>query len=388
MKYSPAIVVVAYNRPKSLKRLLSSLTYAKKIQDARLIISIDNKEPDNYTVREIADEFEWPYGEKEVIYQEKRLGLRKHVLQCGDLTEKYSSVIILEDDLYVSPYFYDYAIQALDFYDHSDKISGISLYGQPIEDITDRPFTPIFDDSDVFFIQFPSSWGQAWTYKQWQPFREWLENNPDISGYPIHKHIVNWPETSWKKYFTAYMVASNKYFVFPRQSLTTNFNDPGTHYSREINLNGQAQLQVSDRKYQFKELEDSYCLYDSHFELLPGTFKRFSEKLFPFDFETDLYGRKDLGKLNKPFLITSRPAKKYLYGFARALKPHDMNVIFDLEGRDLFLCRKEDVLPIRNRPKNELSEYKYFYSSIIMGKKAFIYEHLSNFKLLSFLFKY
>ena len=290
--------------------------------------------------------------------------------------------------MYVSPYFYDYAIQALSFYDEDEKISGISLYGQPIEDIHDKPFAPLYDDSDVFFLQFPSSWGQAWTEKHWQFFREWLEVNPDISSLPIHKHILSWPESSWKKYFIAYMQATNKFFVFPRFSITTNFNDPGTHNVRLTDFNRQTQLQISECKYRFKNLFDSYCHYDSHFELFPETIKRFSNYLKTYEFEVDLYGTKDLSQFNKPYVITSRPVKSYLSGYARALKPHDMNVILELEGKELFLCRKEDVLPIKNKPLKELSDYKYFYSSIIIGKKAFLYEHLSKYKLFSFLNNY
>ncbi len=75
MKYSPAIVVVAYNRPHSLKRLLSSLANARKADGARLIISIDNNGSENQPVVDIAKNFNWPFGEKEVIHQPVKLGL-------------------------------------------------------------------------------------------------------------------------------------------------------------------------------------------------------------------------------------------------------------------------------------------------------------------------
>ncbi|MBN1143204.1 MAG: hypothetical protein JXA72_02230, partial [Bacteroidales bacterium] len=91
MKYNPVIVVVAFNRPRSLERLLFSLKNAKNIAHAKLIISIDNKEPENFPVRDLATNFEWPFGEKQVIYQEKRLGLKQHVLKCGDLANEYGS---------------------------------------------------------------------------------------------------------------------------------------------------------------------------------------------------------------------------------------------------------------------------------------------------------
>ncbi len=69
----PVIVVVAYNRADSLVRLLQSLLHAKEVSDALLIISIDNQEPLNYDVKELAESFAWPYGDKEVRYQEKHL---------------------------------------------------------------------------------------------------------------------------------------------------------------------------------------------------------------------------------------------------------------------------------------------------------------------------
>jgi len=387
MNYSPVIVVVAFNRPKSLERLLFSLKNAKKIENAKLIISIDNNEPENYNVRDMANAFNWPFGEKQVIYQEKRLGLKQHVLKCGDLASQYGSVIILEDDLFVSPYFYDYSVKALDYYDNNDQLGGISLYNHTYEDTNDTPFQPINDDSDVYFIQFPSSLGQAWTKKHWEEFRIWFKNNQDISNVPIHQHIKNWPETSWKKYYTAYLAATDKYFVFPRISLTSNFNDQGTHKSSRLNFVGQTQLKLSSDGYRFKSLSESNSVYDSHFELLPEKVKQFSPALRDYDFAMDLYGIKDVNQIRSPFILTSKPAKKFLWGYRRALKPHDMNVLLDLKGEDLVLCAKEDILPLKRSYKRELDDFKYFFTHRLIGRKAYIYNYLSKRKLFIRLFK-
>ena len=61
------IVVVAYNRMDSLKRILGSLLNAEYPAAAKLIISIDRG--DNADVLNFAEEFSWPFGEKQVIYQ-------------------------------------------------------------------------------------------------------------------------------------------------------------------------------------------------------------------------------------------------------------------------------------------------------------------------------
>ena len=98
------IVVVAYDRLHSLKRITDSLLQAEYPQGAELIISIDRG--DNRQVLEYADSLSWPFGEKRVIYRPENLGLKRHILCCGDLTQDYDGIILLEDDLVVSPDFY------------------------------------------------------------------------------------------------------------------------------------------------------------------------------------------------------------------------------------------------------------------------------------------
>ncbi|NMD70181.1 hypothetical protein HHO41_07745 [Bacillus sp. DNRA2] len=94
-----AIVVVAYNRVNSLSRLLTSLKRANYFGlHTPLIISIDKSQ--NKDVAICANNFEWPFGEKHVIEHPNRLGLRNHVLFCGNLSRDYDAVVVLEDDCF------------------------------------------------------------------------------------------------------------------------------------------------------------------------------------------------------------------------------------------------------------------------------------------------
>lgn len=371
-RYHPVIVVVAYNRPHSLKRLLFSLKAARNITQAKLIISIDNQEPHNLDVKEIADSFEWPYGEKEVIYQEKRLGLRKHILQCGDLSEQYGSVIILEDDLYVSPYFYDYTIHALNFYATCDQIVGISLYNQPREEISEKPFCPIVDSSDVYFVQFPSSWGQAWTCQQWRKFKEWYETKPNILNVGLPDKILKWPETSWKKYFCAYVLLKDLFFVYPRLSLTTNFNDPGTHLKKEVNNEGQTQIRLFEKEYRFMPFDESCCKYDIYSELKSSCINQLTNQFLEYSYELDLYGNKNIAHVKSAYVITSKPVKAAIIGFKRAFKPHELNIILSLQGEDLSMSRKEDVIPFISHNDKTISDFRYFYNRNLLGWKVLL----------------
>jgi hypothetical protein len=380
-RYKPAIVVAAYDRPQSLERLLNAVKNARKISGARLVISIDNKAPDNFPVRELAQRYKWPHGEKEVLYQPQHLGLRKHILQCGDLAMEFGAVIILEDDLYSSPYFYDYAIKALEYYDEDPQIGGISLYNQPIQEISQYPFSSINDSSDVYFLKFPSSLGQAWTADQWKVFKSWYENRPDLAEIAIPRFIRNnWPETSWKKYFCGYLVETDKYFVFPRISFTTNFNDPGSNLKKLVNHQGQTPLRLFGGPYRFRKLTDSYAVYDQYLELEPACIKILNPSLVEYPFEMDLYGTKEIESFSSSMVITLKNGSNPIRSYKRALKPHEMNIIFDLPGEDFHLYNKEDILPEKGKHIRRVDNYKYFYSRNILGWKAQLYNYYLKLK--------
>lgn len=372
-KYHPAIVVVAFNRQHSLERILRSLNQAHYPADTKLVISIDNNGK-NENIADFANNFAWKHGKKEVIYHSKRLGLRNHVVSCGDLTYKYGSVIILEDDLFMSPCFYEYALEAMHFYDDDNRIAGTSLYALPYSEASKLPFTPIDDDSDVFFMQMPASLGQVWTEKQWDGFKKWYDTKPDPTAVPaIPTPIYEWPEHSWKRFFVAYVVKFDKYFVFPRYSYSTTFPDPGTNVvTKSYYL--QVPLMLRKKELRLKPLNEASNVYDVYSELLPDRLNRFTNLLNDYDYEIDLYGWKE--EFNKEFVLTCRACKQPIYSFDRNLKPHEMNIIMNIPGNLLHLVKSENVI---KRPKNLdelLEEQTYFFRSIY--RTSFLFNILKN----------
>jgi hypothetical protein len=361
-EYKPVIVVVAFNRVRSLERILASLSRAIYPEGTKLIISIDNNGR-NLDVKEIAEKFQWPAGKKEVSYKTEHLGLRKHILSCGDLTYQYGSVIILEDDLVVSPYFYKYSQEALRYYNGALNIAGISLYNLPYAEAWKLPFIPLSDNSDVYFKQVPSSLGQAWSKDQWDSFKEWYSHDHNTDLIKDLPWIVKqyWSESSWKKYFYGYMIETNKFFVYPQISFTSNFNDMGENIMVKSHF-GQVRLEIVNREYKFKALEESLNVYDAYSELLPDRLKRLNPVMEEYDFELDLYGKKDFFK--KPFVITSKPCRNYILGFERRMKPIEMNIVFDLKGTELKLTKPENIQFRPVTTKEFINEYTYFYKNI------------------------
>ncbi|NLG02821.1 MAG: glycosyltransferase family 2 protein [Clostridia bacterium] len=358
-----AIVIVAYNRVHSLKRLLKSIAQAEyDRKDIPLIISVDRGEQ-NIDVVRIAEDFDWEYGSKKVVYQQENLGLKQHILQCGDYTKEYGSIIMLEDDLYVSPAFYLYARKALDFTEQMDQIAGVSLYNHLFNVHTREPFSALEDGFSNWYMQFASSWGQAWTCEQWLKFKSWLlsrENDEQFDDPRIPHNVASWSDHSWLKYFIKYMIENDLYFLYPRISLTTNFFDEGQHAKKAVT---DLQVPLAGRKqraYHFSSLEQSEAVYDAFFEnsKLEQKMKEFlqTEELCVID----LYGY----KTQKSRYLLSGACKPYqvLARFGCRLRPMDANIYEETEGDYFFLY---DTSVQGKKPKKaDVDQYLYHYRAL------------------------
>ncbi|WP_291967390.1 glycosyltransferase [Maribacter sp.] len=380
-KLQPVIVIIAFNRPDSLSRILNSISEAKYPNDnIDLIISID-KSDNNQNVLDVANSFKWKNGNKKVKYQPQNLGLRKHILKSMSFASEYGSMIMLEDDLFVSPDFYNYSKQALEFSKDDDSIAGISLYNHQYNVHKQENFTALEDGYDNYYFQFASSWGQAWTEKQIKYFLEWYNQKLDINSLKgIPTYVTNWSEKSWLKHFIAFTVSQNKFFIYPKISLTTNFGDEGanmdvsnTYYQVPILLN-------SGKKYNFSTLNQSRSIYDVYFENASICNELdMNEK----DISIDLYGIKPIEK-NKRYLLTSSKYNyKILKTFGRNFKPHDLNIIKSIEGSNFFLY--DTTIKSINKTKIKAFDIiDYNKKTISLTESFIIFKHKFIQRLLFF----
>lgn len=358
----PAIVIIAYKREKSVERLLKSIESAHYCEeDIPLIISIDRS--DNSNVQEIAERFQWRHGLKRIIVQSERLGLREHVFRCCNLANYYGSVILLEDDLYVSPYFYGYAKEASEFYEDDDKVAGVSLYSQYSNQVVALPFCPIDDGSDVYFLQIGSSLGQLFSGSKWASFMGWYSNHSDIRGMAgLPESVAAWPDSSWKKYFTAYLKDTGKYFVYPRISLTTSFSDEGGENVVKSTALHQVPILFGMKEWRFRRLSESLIKYDPYCEIQADYIKYNYPELSRYDFEVDLYGAKPLDKINRKFLITSKPTKRPIMGFGLGFKTIHANINPLVVGDYFVLAEKQDCYDtLISQVRRKIAFFNFFY---------------------------
>ncbi|WP_127580238.1 glycosyltransferase family 2 protein [Paenibacillus koleovorans] len=333
------IVVAAFNRRHSLERCLRALLHAAYPGKVRLVISIDHCET-NGPVRELAHQFVWPFGRKRVIAHEERLGLRNHIMKCGNLALRYGRILLLEDDLFVSPDYYNYALQAVQYYEHDKRIAGISLYAPRFNESAKLPFEPLQGRYDVYFGQLPTSWGQIWTASQWAAYKAWYDNADNL----LHKQwdkealprcVARWPESSWKKYYAKYMIDENKVFVYPYVSHSTNFGDVGTHFRNRAH-HFQVPLSNADKKqYVFDPYDRASVVYDASFENIG--LGRLFERQMRSQLTIDLYGTKQASRYSR-YVLTTKPLDYRILGkFDLTMKPLEENIRHSIPGNSIFL---------------------------------------------------
>lgn len=363
------IVIAAYNRAHTLSRLLSSLAKGNYPDPVKLIISIDSGGPDS--VKAVANDFHWEFGPKQVIDQPENLGLRNHILFCGDITSQYDGIILLEDDLYVSPWFYKYTVAALDFYSACKDVCGVSLYSYLYNETAYLPFKPLNDGSDVYFMQLPCSWGQAWLKEDWAAFRKWYDLNASSSFQDdptLPPNIAFWPATSWKKYFLKYMVEHNKFFIYPHISQTTNFGDKGQHHQGTNVF--QVPISVGDcESYFFRSFEDCLIKYDAFCELLPESLLKLCRWPLPENLSVDLYGSKGIENIRSEYVVTSKRSSSYAESFGRRMVPQELNIINQIQGDDFIVARVDsleldsDINHFLHERAADPVEQRYFFST-------------------------
>lgn len=351
----PVIVAIGYSRTKQLNRLLQALENAYyDNDDVTLIISIDYGGPRE--VLQLSENFQWSHGTKKVRTFSENQGLKKHILQCADYSMEYGSAIILEDDIVPSPYFYDYTIQALNFYQEDDRIFALSLYSQIWNGYANKTFMPCHDGNDAFISQIECSWGECFIGTRWREFKIWYEKNNEklIFNREIPEVVYQWKQ-SRSKYVLYYLVENNKFFVTPYESLTTNCHESGTHVA-VMSSAYQVPLLMGKRQFQFPEFEHA-IKYDAFFESIG--LKEQIEKEYGNKACIDYFGLHRNYEEYHYVLSTEVLPYHIIKTFGLKMKPFELNYLYNVPGEEIFLydtSKKE-----KNRKKKSLHFMKVKY---------------------------
>lgn len=167
MKYAPILLFV-YNRLTHTKQMVESLKNNSLAKESIVYIYSDaakNTESER-SVAEVRKYIHSIDGFKEIniIERSENWGLARNIIDgVTSQVNQYGKVIVLEDDLIVSPYFLQFMNDALEVYKDEERVGHIQAC-----DFTKDPTLP-----DTFLIKWTGSWGWATWDRAWKHF------NPD-----------------------------------------------------------------------------------------------------------------------------------------------------------------------------------------------------------------
>ena len=167
------IALFVYKRPTHTRRVIESLVANHLFADSPLWIFSDGprNEEDVAGVEAVREMLRAvPFSNVRVVERERNMGLAESIIDgVGRLCEEYGRVIVVEDDLILAPHFLEYMNDALEHYDHVERVMQVSGYAHPV-DITSS-------GCDAAFLPLTSSWGWATWARAWRVF------NPAMDGY-------------------------------------------------------------------------------------------------------------------------------------------------------------------------------------------------------------
>lgn len=172
MTFAP-IALFTFKRPEHTLRTLQSLATNSEFADSPLIVFCDGARRDSERdaveqSREVVRR--WVHPHKRVIESDVNLGLARSVIRgVTQLCEEFGRVIVMEDDLLVSPVFLAFMNGALDRYAQSEGVFQVTGHMWPVQ---------VSVPDDAFFMPLTNSLG----WGTWQ--RAWRQLDREASAWP------------------------------------------------------------------------------------------------------------------------------------------------------------------------------------------------------------
>ncbi len=350
------MIILAHKRTATLKRLLASIEDASRKGFVNLVISCDGGSSNE--VRKLAQGLKWEWGSYDFIQQEKPLGVKSHNLWALELASNLDRCLILEDDLLLAPHAMDY-IREIDPQVIDERICGIALYRYSFIDHHHLPFVLIPDGSFVYYQQRPCSNGCYYRAEWAKDFLRYLRSKPNQSECQLPPQVQTWDsDKSWQKDYYCYLQSKDRYLLFPRYSLSTDFGKPGSNMKRAVDQYQHHSALFMGDEFGFRSMDESINVYDAHYELLAEKVKEICPELEMYDVCVDLHGGKDLKSCNSAYLLSTKKGKAEK-AWARKLKPQILNLRYNISGDTIKLMKRENVESKINKPSKE--DFYYYF---------------------------
>lgn len=239
MKYAP-IALFTYSRADHTRQAVESLLQNAEAKDSDLYIFSDGPktEEKRAAVEETRKYIHSITGFKSVtiVEREKNWGLANSLIAgITEIVNKYGRVIVVEDDLILSPYFLKFMNDGLEKYEQDDRVASISGFLNPVEG----------NIPETFFLRYFACWGWATWKRAWDLLNtdardllrqlRWMKNDFNIGGGGAFYEMLYCQKVglvdSWAVRFYASCFLKNKLHLFPGRTLAiqTGMDGSGVH---------------------------------------------------------------------------------------------------------------------------------------------------------------
>lgn len=177
-----------------------------------------------------------------IIERKRNFGLAESIIDgVTTIIKKHGKIIVLEDDLIVSPHFLQYMNTNLDLYANAKNVACITAFNFPIS------YPPNMQE-ESFFIRGADCWTWATWERAWEIFepdgqklldqilRQDLTKEFDLNhSYPYTKMLrdqISGRNNSWAIRWYASAFLQNMLCLYPKHSLAENIGYEGTHFKK------------------------------------------------------------------------------------------------------------------------------------------------------------
>ncbi|KAJ8450586.1 hypothetical protein Cgig2_020223 [Carnegiea gigantea] len=256
-KFTFTVKVLGYDRLLSLSRCLRSLSAADYGGDTvNLHIFIDHFVPpppsdvapkleNSSKILDFVDGFRWDFGEKLVHYRTVNVGLQAQWLEAWWPSSDDEFVFVVEDDLEVSPLYYQFLKRLIENYYYNQSNFSPSIYGASLQ----RPrFVPgkhgnkmnLDSETRLFLYQLVGTWGQLLFPRPWKEFRRWYDDHkvrglkPFLEGMVTNGWYKRMGERIWTPWFIKFIHSHGYFNIYTNflheRALSVSHRDAGVNY--------------------------------------------------------------------------------------------------------------------------------------------------------------
>lgn len=236
------VAVFAYARPKHLTQLIDSLKLDQLASKTELYIFIDgartSEQKANVNAVQTVARNVCGFLSVHCIAAKTNKGLARSIIDgVNFLLQNYERIIVLEDDLVVSPLFLQYMNDALARFADDDRVISIHAYVYPVCDVV----------PEAFFLRGADCWGWGTWRRGWKLFNpdgkvllhklkqldliKEFDFNGSCKYSEMLKSQTKGQNDSWAIRWYASAFLENKLTLYPGRSLVNNVgnDNTGTH---------------------------------------------------------------------------------------------------------------------------------------------------------------